>query len=206
MLKRRVSGIGLLLAAIFISGLIFGWMIPRWLAGRRPITVYNTATILKQVQTLSELVTVKYVMEKVEIQQDPPEDWFRRSIPFSEALTWDRVILVAHGIVKAGVDLSQLGPGDVRITDKKISVRLPMPRITDAYLDEKQTQVIEHTTGLLRTLNKDLEQTTRQNALDDIRRAARSNGILKDAEDRARVQMEHLFHQLGFKEVEFRGP
>lgn len=202
MLKQRLSGIALVLAAGFALGMLFGVILPRW-GGSSP-KVYNTATILKQVQTLSELVTVKYVMEKVEIVEDPPRDWLRSALP--EALSWGRVILVAHGIVKAGVDLSQLRPGDLEVREKRLLVKLPPARITDAYLDEKQTQVIEHTSGLLRTLNKDLEQTTRQNALDDIRRAARANGILRDADERAQSQLKHLLQQLGFTEVQFRAP
>ena len=72
---------------------------------------------------------------------------------------------------------------------------MPPPRVTDAYLDEKQTRVIERTTGLLRVFDKDLEQTARQNAVDDIRRSARNSGILKDADERARSQLKNLFHQ-----------
>ena len=34
--------------------------------------VYSTATLLKQVQTLSQLVTVKYVMEKIVVLEGPP--------------------------------------------------------------------------------------------------------------------------------------
>ncbi len=201
MFKRRVTVTVLLLAVIFGLGLLFGVLLPRW-AGFRPAPrVYNTTTILKQIQTLSELVTVKYVMEKVEILEDPPQGL----VAFVPGTT-GRVILVAHGIVKAGVDLSQLRPGDLEFSGNKAFVRLPPARITDAYLDEKQTQVVEHTSGLLRTLNKDLEQTTRLNAIDDIRRAARSNGIVKDADERARAQLTHLLQQLGFAEVEFRMP
>jgi hypothetical protein len=49
-----------------------------------------------------------------------------------------------------------------------------------------------------------LEQTARQNAIDDIRRAARLGGIAKDADQRAREQLKQLFQQLGFQQVEFR--
>ena len=80
---------------------------------------------------------------------------------------------------------------------------MPAAKITDAYLDEKQTRVVERTTGLLRLFDKDLEQTARQNALDEIRRSARLSGILKDAEERARDQIKILFLQLGFEEVKF---
>jgi hypothetical protein len=198
MFKSRLIAIALLLAVVFGLGLFLGHGLPRWVGFGSAPRVYNTATILTQVQTLSQLVTVKYVMEKVEVLEDPSQNPLRQLLPDNT-----RVILVAHGIVKAGVDLSQLKPGDVRVSGKKIVLALPPPQITDAYLDEKQTQVIEHTTGFLRSFNKDLEQTTRQNAIDDIRRAARSGGILKEAEDRAHAQVTRLLQELGFEEVEF---
>ena len=204
MQKRSLTAIGLLLAVVFGLGLFFGVVLPRLFGGRPAPQVYNTATIIKQIQTLSELVTVKYVMEKIEILEDPPKSWFGSALP--QSWSWDRVILVAHGVVKAGVDLSQLKPGDIEVSDRKITLRLPPARITDAYLDEKQTQIVEHTTGLLRALNKDLETTTRQNALDDIRRAARSNGITKDADERAQAQLAHLLEVFGFTQVDFRAP
>lgn len=195
-MKPRLSVLAVLLAVGF--GVVLGIVLPR-LAGFGPKpAVYNTATVLRQVQTLSQLVTVKYVMEKVEILEDPSQNTFRQFLPDNT-----RVILVAHGIVKAGVDLGQVKPSDVRIAGKKVFLRLPPAQITDAYLDEKQTRIIERTTGFLRTFNKDLEQKTRQNALDDIRRAARTSGILTEAEERARTQLTHLFYQFGFEEVEF---
>lgn len=176
-------GLGLWLGAVALRVVGFG--------GRQKF--YNTATVLQQVQTLSQLVTVKYVMEKVVILEDAK--WY----PGGDS----RVLLVAHGIAKAGVDFSQMKPADVRVSGKKISVRLPPAQITDAYLDEKETRVIERTTGMLRLFDKDMEQTARQNAVDDIRRSARTAGILKDAEERAQAQVKSLFHQMGFEAVEF---
>ena len=129
------------------------------------IAIENTATVVQQVQTLSDLVTVKYVMEKVVILEDAK--WYGES----------RVLLLAHGIVKAGIDLKRITADDVTISGKSISIKLPPPQITDAYLDDKQSQVIDHDTGLLRVFDKDLEQTARENAVDDIRRAARNAGI-----------------------------
>lgn len=179
------------LVILFALGLWLGWGARRWGAAGGP-AVYNTATVLRQVQTLSQLVTVKYVMEKVVVMEDVK--WFGES----------RVLLVANGVVKAGVDFSRLQPEDVRVTEKRIAMRLPAAQITDAYLDDRQTRVVERTTGLLRTFDKDLEQTARQMAVDDIRRGARTAGILKDADDRARAQVQNLFEQMGLT-VEFVG-
>jgi hypothetical protein len=174
------------------AGLLLGFFLPRWSGFSSAPKIYNTATMLQQVQTLSQLVTVKYVLEKVVVLEDVK--W----------LGENRVLMVAHGTVKAGIDLQQLQPADLQVSNRKIVIKLPPAQITDAYLDEKQTRVVERSTGLLRTFDKDLEQTARQNAVDDIRRAARTGGILKDADDRARAQVAALFKQMGFEKVEFR--
>src|SRR5437660_2196895 len=198
-MKQRLAIIILVLAVIFTIGLVIGVLLPRLAGfGMARGHVYSTSAILQQVQTLSELVTVKYVMEKVVIQEDPPQNTIRRFFPDDT-----RVILVAHGIVKAGVDLSKMKPEDLRLSGKQVTIGLPKAQITDAYLDERETKVVEHNTSFFRDFNKDLEQTARLNAVEDIRRAARTSGILKDADDRARAQLKYFFSQLGF-EVEFK--
>ena len=190
MLKTRLIILGLVLAigagvALFVALL---W-VPLPLSSAPP-RIQNTATMLKQVQTLSQLVTVKYVLEKVVILEDIK--WYGEN----------RVLLVAHGVVKAGVDLQEIKPEDVRVDDKKVVVKLPPARITDVYLDDKKTRVVDRTTGLLRAFDKDLEQSARRQAVEDLSISARFNGINGDAEERARLQLTNLFHQLGL-EVEF---
>src|SRR5438105_10696168 len=145
MFKNRLANVTLLLAVIFVLGLVVGIRFPRLAGPGTAPRIYNTATVLKQVQTLSQLVTVKYVMEKVEVLSDPPQNLLRQ-FWFDDT----HVVLVAHGIVKAGVDLAQLKPSDLRASDKKILLTLPPAQITDAYLDDKLTQVVERNTGFLR--------------------------------------------------------
>ncbi len=190
MKKSRVFATVLVMAVIFALGVWLGSKALRMAGLFGGTKFYNTTTVLQQVQSLSQLVTVKYVMEKVVVLEDV--QWFGES----------RVLLIAHGIVKAGVNFQDLKPEDVRVSGKKVSIHLPRPVITDVYLDEKQTRVVERTTGLLRMFDKDLEQKARQNAVDDIQRAARLAGIQKDAEERAQAQLKNLFRQMGFEEVE----
>jgi hypothetical protein len=153
------------------------------------------------VKTLSQLVTVQYVMEKVVMRTVPAGN------PIGQAVgSEDRVMLLAQGIVKAGVDLSELQPDDLQITGKAVSIRLPKSKITDAYLVEQQTKVLDRSTGLFTTFDKNLEQDARVEAQEAIHRAARNAGIIKDADDRARMQLELLLHQMGFEHVEFRAP
>lgn len=196
--SRRVLAV-LPVLLLFCVGLYLGSKFPGWRGLKSSARIYSTPVLLQQVQTLSELVTIKYVLEKVQVETVPSEKILGQIIG-SE----NRILLLAHGIVKAGIDLKKLKEGDVQINQNKITVSLPPPQITDAYLDEKLTRVIDRKTGMLAPSDKDLEQVTRQHALDDIQRSARENGILKDANERARLQLSNLFRQLGFTEVEFR--
>jgi hypothetical protein len=187
----------LLAVIIFVAGIYLGATLLRFVGGGSSAKVYNTPAILQQVQTLSQLVTVKYVIEKVEVLEMPSNNLLGQAIGSK-----NRVLLLAHGNVKAGIDFSRLKPEDLKISGKKISIELPPVEITDAYLDDQQTKVVDRETGLLAPSDKDLEQTARQNAIEDIQRAARQNGILNDASERAVAQLKNLFQQLGFEEVE----
>lgn len=190
--RMRLAIVALGLGAfVLVLGITAGWTVGRLFApsaGPRPV---NTAAILTQVQGLSQWVTVKYVLEKVVVMEDV------------KLYGENRVLLVAHGVVKAGVDLDRLQPEDLSVNKRKVVVRLPPATLTDAYLDEEQTQVLEHSTGLLRRFDKDLQQAARREGLDSIRRAARASGILDDARTRAQQMLTHLFRQMGYEEIEF---
>ena len=180
------------LICIFGFGLFIGTLFRKETPPPKAPQIANTATVLKQIQALAELNTVKYVLEKVVVLEDPK--WYGEN----------RVTLIAHGIVKGGIELKNIAEGDIQVSDKKISITLPRPIITAAYLDDSKTQVLEQSTGLLRTFDKDLQQNARKQAVGAIMSAARSLGIEKEADDNARAQLGVLFRQLGFTDVEFR--
>ena len=194
---ERIFTITVIAAMLLAAGSLIGFKLTRWF---KPGGLHEetTATVVQQVQTLSDLVTVKYVMEKVIILDDPPSSLAGQ---FFEGD--NRILLLAHGVVKAGIDLKKLTVNDLMVSGKKITVHLPPAQITDAYLDEKQTKVVDWKRGFFRDFDKDLETAARQNAVDDIRRAARQNGILNDADERARLELAGFLHQAGYEQVEF---
>lgn len=162
------------------------------LSTKSTVRTYGTAAVLKEVQGLNELVTVKFIIEKVIGMSDVNM--------FGE----DRVLLIAHGVVKAGVRLDELKAEDIFPGENGgITIRLPKAKILDVYLDEKRTQVYERKTGLLRRFNKDLEKHARDNAIDSVRAAAEDMEILTEAQQRAEQNVSSLLTALGFKTVRF---
>ncbi|MCX6882104.1 MAG: DUF4230 domain-containing protein [Verrucomicrobia bacterium] len=190
-MKVRIWMLAVITVLLLVCGVLLGLGLAR-LTGLIPKSPYlNTSTVIRQVQALSELVTIKYVLEKVIVFEDAK--WYGEN----------RVILIANGVVKAGIDLNKLTPLDIQINEGTIHIKLPQEQITDVYLDERKTQVLEHSTGLLRLFDKDLQQNIRQKAVEDLRRAARLDGIPADARTRAEVQLKQLLLQSGFTTVIF---
>ena len=176
--------------AALLAGLLLGRLLP----GAPHREIANSATVITQIQSLAHLVTVKYVFEKVVILEDAK--WYGQN----------RLLMVTHGVAKAGVDLRRVQPADLRIEGGTLSVVLPKPHLTDVYLDESKTEILERSTGMLRMFDQQMEQDARRQALEAIRKAARASGILQDAEDRTRLQLTALARAAGLEEVriEFR--
>lgn len=184
-----------LIGVVLSLGMFLGLRIGRAMGGHTaPATprIQDTATVVRQIQGLAQLVTVKYVLEKVVIIEDAK--WFGEN----------RLIMVVHGVAKAGVDLKRISPGDIEIRGGTLAIQLPKPQLTDVYLDERRTEIVERSTGLLRAMDKDLETEARRQALDRIKVAAVDAGILKEAEERARLQFTELATRAGCTNVEIR--
>jgi hypothetical protein len=195
MWKTRLAIIAVLAAILAGLALLFFVVLPL-LRSRPPAKIATTPNLIVQVQGLSQLVTVKYVIEKIiKLESDPA---------LYGLLPGDRVIIVAHADVKAGVDLSQIKPDDLKVTDKRISLIIPPAKIIDCYLDEKQTQIWEHKIAIFRSFNKDLEHEARLQAIQEIMLAAGNSGIQREALERAKTQLAQFFKALGFTEVDIR--
>lgn len=158
-------------------------------------TIYpDSATVVKQIQSLSRLETAQYTLEKViraETGQGP-----------LGALFGDRLLFVAHGEVIAGVDLSKLQPGDVLATsDGRVTLILPAAEVFIATLDNDQSYVYDRQTGLLTKGDINLETLARQAAEDEIRAGAIEDGILNLAQTNAATFIERFLRALRFTDV-----
>ena len=153
----------------------------------------DAPAIVKQVQQLSELVTVRYTVEKVIGMTEDKRPMGSESI-----------LLLVQGRVMAGVDLSGLTQYDVIKSGKSVKVRIPAARVTEAFLDEKYTKVWDrHITWWTPWVPYDpeLEHKARLAAIADVRQAALDMGILKQAQQNAETAIRRFLQALGFETV-----
>jgi Protein of unknown function (DUF4230) len=154
-------------------------------------------TVVRQIQQLQRLETVSFTMDKIiSGEHDSPY--------MPKFLVSDRLLLVVHGEVIGGVDLSKLQLNDVVVQDQSISLRLPQAQILVTRLDNAQTRVYSRDTGLFSSPDPNLESEVRQEAERQLQEAAMQGDILKTADGNARTTISSLLQGLGFKKVDFR--
>ena len=161
-----------------------------------PTIMPDPVTIVHEVQELARLETMQYTVEKVIIAETGQG-------PFG-FLFGDRLLLVAHGVVIAGVDLEKLDSEDLWIDDiGQVYLRLPEAEIFISTLDNEKSFVYDRDTGLLTRGDIDLEATARMAAEEEILQAALEDGILEQAQLNAENYLYRMMRSLGFPDVIF---
>jgi hypothetical protein len=160
-----------------------------------PTILPDPVTIIHEVRSIARLETIQYSVEKV-ITAETGTGAFAW-------LTQDRLLLVAHGMVIAGVDMEKLEAGDLWLENGVLHVRLPAAEIFVATLDNDNTYVYERDTSIIRTADPNLETLARQAAEDEIEKAAIADGILAVAQQNAESYLTRFFIVLGYPDVVF---
>lgn len=157
--------------------------------------IMSQGTVVERIQRLQRMETVVYNMDKIVSGE--------KGSPFlPNFLVGDRMLMIVHGQVVAGIDFAQLRPGDIRIQGRDIHVKIPPPRILFTRLDNARTRVYSRSTGLLVPVDPNLESQVREQAEGELLDEAGRSGILKSAGDNARTTLTTLLLGMGFEKVE----
>ncbi|MEI8313953.1 MAG: DUF4230 domain-containing protein [Verrucomicrobiota bacterium] len=153
-------------------------------------TTVAAPAILRQIQLLNDLVTVRYNIQKVIGLKE-------QKVPFGN----EQVLMLVQAKVLGGVNLASATASQ---TGKAVLIRLPPASIIDVSLDDTETKVWDRSktwwTPWVR-LNPDLEQSARRAALEDVRQAAVQMGILSNAQQNAETIIRNFLQTIGFNQV-----
>ena len=155
----------------------------------------SSPTVVEKIRQLNRLETVEYSLDKI-------VEGERQSAYLPNFLAGDKLLLVAHGEVIAGIDLGQFKAGDVVVKGDAVHLQLPAAQILTTRIDNGRTRVYSRTTGLLVASDPNLESEVRQTAEQQIAQAALDDGILEKARQNARTSVTALLYGLGFRTVD----
>ena len=189
-----VAGFILGFVLALLLALAAGWVV--FFRGGSRVDV-SQPTVVQQIQQLQRLETVVYSMEKIVTGAQES-----RFLP--RLLVSDRLLLIVHGDVTAGVDLAALDPSQVNVNGKSVDLKLPEPIVFSTRVDNGRTRVYARETGLFSSPDPELESETRREAERQLTQAALDGGILKTAAANARATLTSLLQGLGFEAVNIR--
>jgi hypothetical protein len=166
-----------------------------FMTGRSTRVDVSSPAVVDRIRKLSRLETVVFSLDKI-------VEGERESAYLPNFLVGEKLLLIAHGEVTAGVDLGQLKLGDVWVHGDSVKVRLPAAQVLSTRIDNARTRVYSRTTGLLVTADPNMETQVRQAAEEQIAKAALDDGILDMAKQNARASVTALLAGLGFRQVD----
>jgi Protein of unknown function (DUF4230) len=199
--------VGLILGVVAVGSV--GWLMLSRNSGRallshmwstmtgRTLSIdVSQPTVVDRIQRLQRLETVVYTMDKLVTGA-------KENPIFPDFLAGDRLLMLVHGEVVAGIDFSNLKPGDVKVDGKQVHLHLPASQVFSTRLDSEKTRVYSRQTGLLVPTDPNLETQVRQEGEHQLQEAALADGVLKTAQQNAVATITSLLQGLGFEKIEF---
>ena len=163
----------------------------------QPTTInIDRPAVIREIKALNRLEATRMTAEKV-IQAGQGGN------ALYNLLAGDQILLIAHGQVIAGFDLSKLRDEDIVLSPdgETATITLPPSEILVSRLDNEKTYVYTRQQGLLTKGNANLESEARRVAEQEIVRGACEDGILTLAAEEGQRDMTLLVRALGFEQV-----
>ncbi len=157
---------------------------------------FNTdqVAVVKEIVALNRIETASFNIEKI-IEAG------KGASSLQNILFGDKILLIAHGQVIAGFDLSSITKENVEVFEQVVSLQLPAPEILVTKLDNEKTRVYDRKLGWLTKGDPNLETEARLIAEQEIRRSACDSKILDVATENLKKQLTAMFQSFGFQEV-----
>jgi Protein of unknown function (DUF4230) len=166
--------------------------------GRREAVVrrvIDAPAVVKEIQRLAELVTIKYNIQKVVGLEE-------EKVPFGS----EKILLMVQATVLGGIDLAAISTQDCVVAGSSVTLRLPPPKVLQVFVDEKDTKVWDRSKTWWTPwvpFNPELERKARLAALEAVQAAAMEMGILSNAQQNAEKSIAGFLSTTGIETVRF---
>lgn len=158
-------------------------------------TIESFTPIIQRIKNIQELSTTVQTIETI-----VPASADRKLGNISLATT--RLLYIARGEIRAGVDLNELKDTDIKISNNHIEIDLPSAKILDSKIDVNHSRVYDYDRGFL-NLGPDvapqLQTLAQKKTLIEIVNTACDQGILNSANLKAQETITQLLTNTGYQ-------
>ena len=173
---------------------------------KRSLTIDDTPVVITKIRSLGELTTACYYDEMVlagtkqnSFSSSPLGSLAREG--FGKDVD-DHLVIIAKGTVRAGVDLLEMTPEDLRFSGDTVFVRLPSPKYLDIIVNPSDFEVFAETGKWKHEEVTDLQDTARKRLL----MGADQYGLKSKAYEGAMDAVVDLLSASGYTHIRFDHP
>jgi hypothetical protein len=145
-------------------------------------------SVVQKVEAVGKLSLVKMTIQDV-VEYTQVRQW----LPDASAL------LIAYGEVEAGIDLTKLKDGDIKVSDNEITAFLPAPEITSFKVNHEKSKVYDTRNNFFS--GAQIVDAAYAKAETQIHNSALSSGILQTAQENAVKFFTPFFQSMGFTKI-----
>lgn len=182
-LKRRVT-----LALALVVALAAAFLLGGVLAGQESEPEITSSLLGQRLAEIQELATQEYHYTNMGRFQNQL-DFYGWKVPF----TTKSFIVAYDGVIKAGVDLSQV---EVTVENKTISITLPEGKILSHEIDEDSLEVFDETKNIFNPIRIEDYTGFTADQRASMEERATEEGLLTAASERARTLVEQFIAAL----------
>ncbi|MFT4154243.1 DUF4230 domain-containing protein [Parafilimonas sp.] len=163
------------------------------------VVIENTPVVVKQIQSLSQLITVSMYSEIV--ADTTAHDIQSIHLPLLPAMhiykNLNRLVIIGKVTVNAGIDLQQLQEGDISGTKDSLHIKLPHAGVLDAIINPSGIEVFIEDGEWSDKAVAGLKNKIQYLAVAE----AQSRGLSAQSETKARQVLTDFFMAAGYKKV-----
>ena len=158
---------------------------------RDTVPEISRETLEAQINSLSELVTKKYMYRNA-TKQEEGKDWlFGATMPFSDT----KFVAMYDGVVTAGIDLSEVTIS-VNQSKKQITVTLPPSKIFDHNIPQETINVLEVKNNLFNSVSFNDYNRFISAEKSTMEQTAIGQGILEEATKEAKAVLKTFLEKI----------
>jgi len=169
----------------------------------KPLEIENTAIVIKEINSLAQLITITAYNEVVIDETIKGNSIFNNpqvptllNVPDLRYAD-KKMVLIGKGKVLAGVDLAKLTDKDVFVQRDSVSVKLPKALLLQVILNPSDFETFEETGTWTDAEVRALKMKLKDKLIITVLR----QNILPKASDKAKLLIENFLTSVGFKKV-----
>lgn len=189
-LKNTLVFIVIIIAVIAVA--ILGYSIFH----KKKLVIDETANVIDEIRKIGEFTSICYYEELALIDSKQRESKFTE---LTHSDVTDEIVLIAHGKIRAGFDLSKLQEDDIMISGDTLSIRLPHAEIFEVIVNPSDYEIF------VQTGKWSHEQFTavQSQAAARLKEHAAELNLVEKAEETGVKKLDTFFKTFGFSEIFF---